>query len=492
MDLISSIDVEAEATEDPSVPEEVIEADVTALHGETPPAAVALLPPPAVALDSWKDSVVQWLGRDAVEEAGPTGTAVIMRSLSKMPEAEPEDSFVWSAIGGPGEINEVAAAIMDYRRVDSWALEVIDAMGANGCFRRWIRGSRQPDKTPLHVLVREEERRVEAIERLGARVARLEGAMEAVFGEGPFTVAQGLAALCASRGLISSMPRFHGGFSLSRTPEEAELDALDLARRRAVAAAGEVQKACRVDPLVYSRGVLAGVRRSLDDRRAGDFTFAVESIGGEIHGREGLVDAGRTFATFFAACDAFSEAASSLGYSPSDEPALLSHVLARRLLASGARAAGVRWEDVSSGLRVRCDLDAEAALAAIQGLGDEGLAGQLSAVTRQLDHPLAAVLEAGRRVCIERGYRAAAGRRVLAARGAATVGEIRRVMDFEPGMEDCWKRLRSRGVTSRADVDPLERHVMWLVAAYALPVPDEAVTRLVETRGGVLPLRRSA
>ncbi|RWL23353.1 MAG: hypothetical protein EOR63_32220 [Mesorhizobium sp.] len=482
------IDVEAAPHEDVRVSEEVARSDMAAIHG-----------------GGWNEepgqegfdetllrSLDQWLGRDHVASMSPRELEALRRGVAKLPEPESEDSFVWGAIRSPEDVPHVAEAVVGYRRFDPNWLDVSDAMGANAHFRREIRSARLPRDMDLASLVQRGGDAAKAVEALRGHILALSAAMSGIFAAEQFTLGAGLAALGAMEALRSLPVVSAAECAMGRIPQDEELASLDGLRRRAVVASEAVRKACHVEPLRFSAGALSGVKRSVMDKRAGDFVFAVEALGGSLSDREALAEAGRAFLAYFAASEAFSAGVLALGFAPHEEGALVARLSIRRCLRSSAREAGLDWEEVSPQLAVRAgttaaefhDFLAEATL--------PSLSGRLMSVCKDRSRPLAEIAEAARKVSVEKRYWLAAGERVLAVRPKASLGDMREVIDAEPSVAKWRDALKEVGALTRADVDALERHLEWMVSAYALPVPDEALERIVETRAAIVPMRLAA
>ena len=479
------IDVEAQPEQDIAVPEDVAGHDVASLHGEgwEGREAKADLSDPAMR------SLEQWLGVDAVRSMGSADVEALRRAVSMLPEPEPADSFVWDAIRSPEDVTRVAEAVVGYRQFDIAALVISDAMGANGQFRKAARHARQSADTRIADMVERERKSLVPVYQLVEGADRLSEALEALFGRKEFTVGAAQSVLAAAGAVSIALPMMTAGFVLPRQPHDHELEGLDRLRRRIIAASDSAKAACGVVPLEYSDGVLSGVRRSISERRAGDFVFAVQALGGRVEGRDRLADAGRAFAAYFAARDGFAEAAAALGFGPEHHGALLSHALLRRCLRSGARAAGVDWPSVAGELAARVDLGSEEAAEAMRRFVMPGLSGRLRAACKDLRREISQVREAASRFATRKEYWLAAAARVASAAPGATLANVREVMEAEPQIDRFRNVLRDFGAVTRADVDPLERHLEWMISAYALPVPDEAVDRVVETRAGIIPLR---
>jgi len=479
------IDVEASPQDDVAVPEDIRNGDMAAVHGEgwnEPDAGHGLD-------HSLLQSLEQWLGKEHVGAMTAREVDALRRGVSRLPEPEGEESFVWSAIRSPDDVPHVAEAVVGYRRFDPHWLDLSDAMGANAHFRREIRALRTPRDVTLASFVKRGTEAADAIDGLRARITSLSEAMARVFEAEGFTLAAGLTVLGAADGLGALSG---SGFQIGRLPEDEDLALLDGLRRRAVVASEAVRKICGVEPLRYSDGSLSGVRRSIMDKRPGDFLFAVEALGGTLGDREALSEAGKAFLVYFAACGAFSEQARELGYAAPDEPSLVARLSVRRCLRSAAREAGVEWTSVAGFLSLKAEIGSGPFTSFIEEIGMPGLSGRLLAVSKDRSRTLDEVAEAARKVVVTKRYWLAAGERVLAVRPAATLGEVREVMDAEPSVSKWRDALKEVGAITRADVDALERHLEWMVSAYALPIPDEAMERIVETRAAIVPMRLAA
>lgn len=481
----NDLDIEASPAEDVKVPDEVVLHDFMALHGE----GWDEVPAEPDRSDPMMLSLEQWLGADLARSLSVKELEALRLSVGRLPEPEAPDSFVWNTIQRPDDVPVVAEAIVGYRRFDPAMVAVSEALGGNGHFRKFAKALRVEDTDRLEEHVDREIAAAAAMKEFMARMENAAVALKSVFGDREFTIAAALVAFGAAGAIAQAQHHYSSGFDISHDVSDEDLEALDGLRRKAVGAADAVKKACRVDPLLYSRNVLGGVRRSIAEKRAGDFVFAIEALGGKMETRERIQDAGRAFAIYLTAIDAFAAAAESFGVDPAQERALLARLLVRRHLRSAARKINVEWDTVREELELRPGLDPEAVRGFLESLDDPGLSGRLVAVCRDLSRKLVDVSQAAYRTATTREYVIEGGRRATEANKDITVGEVRRVIDGEPSLEEIREVLRTFGAVSRTDVEQLERHLEWMISAYALPVTDEAVVRIVETKAEIIPLR---
>jgi len=480
--LPAPFDMEAEASEDLKVPDEVVGFNLVSLHGDEWPEVRkhGSLSEPFVAV------LTRWLGDEAVRSMTPAEAEALERGIAKLPQPEPETSFVWEAIRNPDDIPPVSEAVVNYRNIDPQAVVVSDAMAGNTHFRRYISKIDADEDVSVAGHIEEERKVLSGITAFIRNLDKLSAALSSLFADVDYPVDAALVALAAGDALEKSLPLVSEEFALTKRPSEEELEVLDRLRRKVVANAECARKATGVFPLGFSSAALSGVRRSISRKSAGDFVFAVEALGGSVKGRERITDGGRAFMEYFAASREFADAVADFGYAPRDEAALVSHILVRRQLKSAAKSLEVKWEDVGHLFFVNPDITKATFKRHVAALRVPGLSGKLSSVCGDRSSTLSEVREAAYRNTVQREFRLEAGTRVCEAVPDITVGRLKQFIEVEPLIDEARATLLKFGVSTRDEVEVLERHLEWMISAYALPVPDEAIEKIIATRGKVL------
>ncbi|NTF16949.1 hypothetical protein G6L37_00720 [Agrobacterium rubi] len=482
-----NVDMDALPETDLSVDAAIVERDLAAMQGsdwELPDARLNFD-------DPLVQSLVQWLGKDAVDKLRNDGFQALKRSIAMLPDPVDSSSFVWAAINGPSDIIKVSEAVMSYREFDEGALIIADAMGANVEFRNVIRSLDRPEDMPLKDFLALETIIVGNIHGFNERLGSLVPFMKALFGDKDFSVGSAVVAIAAVKGFMRGLSRLESGFALSQSVNDELLGRLEAFREDIVKSAEVVKRTCKVNPLRFSLGVLSGVRRSLLPDGAGDFRYAVRAIGGTIESDEDLKAAAIAFSEYLRNTDDFNVAMTSAGLSPEEAPQVVSHIMARRHLMTAAQTVGVPWFEVSGELSVLPDVRIEAVEELISHVADDGLTGRLKAVAKGYSKRVADVLEVGRHHVTTRRYWMDAAERVVDIDSEISIGDLKELVRIEPQIGKAKELLKSCGATSRQDIDKLEQHLEWMTYTYALPVDDAAFDAIISSRAEVIPLRLS-
>ena len=482
-----NVDMDALPEGDLSVDAAIVDRDLVAMQGsdwERPDARLDFE-------DPLVQSLVQWLGRDAVEKLRNDSFQALKRSISMLPDPVEQSSFVWDAIGGPADILKVSEAVLSYRQFDEGALIIADAMGANVEFRGVMRTLDRPEDMPLKNFLALETIAVNNIHAFNERLAALIPFMRGMFGDRDFSVGSAVVVIAAAKGFLRGLSKLESGFALSQPVSDELLGRLEYFREDIVKAAETVKRTCKVNPLRFSLGVLSGVRRSLVPGGAGDFRYAVRAIGGTIETDEDLVAAADAFSNYLQNTDDFNVALAAAGLTPEEGPQVVSHIMARRHLMTSAQTVGVPWAEVSTELSVSPDANLAAVEELIAHVADDGLTGRLKAVAKGYSKRVGDVLDVGRHHVTTRRYWMDAGDRVVEIDPEISIGDIKELVRIEPQIGKAKELLKSCGATSRPDIDILERHLEWMTSAYALPVADEAFDAIISSRAEVIPLRLS-
>lgn len=483
-----NVDIEAIPETDLVVPSEVVEADLQSIRGRDWEDAQGIVDPADPLLQSFE----QWLGRDTVAKLNLGDYQVLKRAVGMLPDPVGADSFVWSAIVGPADILRVSEAVTAYRQFDRSALVIAEAMGANTDIRGVLKGTQvEPDNLVRDFLVTE-KLTVDRIAVFNERLDALVPFMKSMFGDREFSVGAAVTAIAAAKGLERGFFKMEAGFELSAAVTEDVLGRLEFFREEMVRSSELVRKACKVAPLRFSLGTLSGVRRSLFDEGAGDFRYAVRALGGSLESEEDLLAAAAAFREFLRNVDDFNHVVIEAGFGLEESSHLLSHVMARRHMKSSSEAAGVPWGSVAHELSIRPDVGLATLKALVSGVGDDmGLTGRLKSVSRDHSKKLSSVMEVAKHHVVSNRYWMDAAERVVEIDAQITIADMRDIIRLEPQIARAKEELKACGAGSGEDIDELEAHLEWMMAAYALPVKEEAFDAIISSRAEIIPLSLS-
>lgn len=483
-----NVDIEAIPDVDLVVPAEVVEKDLQSIRGRDWEDAQGAVDGSDPLLQAFE----QWLGKEAVAKLNLGDFQVLRRAVGMLPDPVAGESFVWDAIRGPADILRVSEAVMAYRQFDQSALVLAEAMGANSDIRGVIKNATCSPEDLVKDLVTTERLTVDRIAAFNERLDALVPFMHSMFGEKEFTVGAAVVAIAAAKGLERGFSKMEVGFELSSPVSEEVLERLEFFREEMVRASETVRKACKVAPLRFSLGTLSGVRRSLAADGAGDFRYAVRALGGSLETEDDFIAAVAAFREFLRNVDDFNSVVEGAGFGLDESSRLLSHVMARRHMKSSSEAAGVPWGNVAHELTIRPDVGLDTLRALVSGVGeDSGLTGRLKSVSRDHSKKLSSVMEVARHHVVSNRYWMDAADRVVEVDPEVRVEDLRDIIRLEPQIARAKEELKACGAGSGEDIDELEAHLEWMIAAYALPVREDAFDAIISSRAEIIPLSAS-
>jgi hypothetical protein len=481
------IDIEAPAGPDISVDLEVAQDDVLAIHGtkhRPEPEAEFDRDDPLIA------ALIQWLGLEKVTEMTSHEIDVLRQMLSRLPEPVASTSFAWDVITKPNDVRRLAESVDLYRRFNQTAVKLSDAMGNNAEIRQVIKTETTDLGRTLASFIAAKRENMSRVTTLADRVDSVMAQFAPLFGRKDLSIASTIVAVTAGQTLQDSMKHLATGFSLPAKLSDETLGEIDKLRRHIVSAADKIRRITGINPMQYSNAALSGVKRSLGEDASGDFRFAIEGLGGFAESDDDLIVASQAFISLFQQMSAFDHIMGEFNLSANDIPQVLAHVLMRRHFMTAARYAEIEWSDIADEMAISPSAtieDVEAFAAAVQA---PGLTGQLGAVASgKLNRPLDEVVKAARKHIVTQEYWLVAGDQLTDIDDGIRFVDLQEVLRMEPEIDAAREALKAVGANTRGDVDALERHLEWMTRAFALPISDEAVKAIIETKAEIIPLR---
>lgn len=486
MTAISKIDIEATAAPDVTVDAEVIAEDVVAIHGDEG------FRPQQGHLDTdspFFAALSQWFGQVVASAMSVNEVETLKRMITRLPDPVPQTSFAWDVVKKPNDIRHLAEAIDLYRRFNQVAVQLSDAMGANTEIRNVIRAEKHDIGRTFASYIAEKRENMSKVEALSKVALDLTSHFQEIFAKKELSISAAIVAVVGLQSAEESREYLASGFNIPREMPDTALAEIDRLRKHIVSSAEKIRRITGVNPMSYSMTALSGVSRSLGEDASGDFRFAVEGLGGSVNADDDLLAASQAFKAFFEQNREFDCLLQEHGLDQVDVPALLSHVLMRRHFMTAAREANIQWSEIQDELVISNETDFQRIAEFLKAGSRSGITGQLLAVAAgKLDRPLADVVKAARKHIVTQEYWLVAGELLTAIDDGIRFVDLQEVLRMEPEIDQARQALLAVGAKTRDDVDVLERHVDWMTRAYALPISDEAVNSIIETKSGIIPL----
>ena len=473
---LALIDIEAEGRRRDVVTEDAA-AKVMEMLAVAPRVAPAELAP------GLRASVELVLGSGAV--VSEEEVAVLRKAALSLPPCVEPESFAWAAVDGPGDIDPLVRAVMVYHRFNVQAVTISEKIGANDDFRRFVRLYSGDGEAELASVVGLERRHADRIAGFLESVTSFVEKAGRVFTGGEWSIGAVLVLTAAVGGFQHSRDIIASGWTLPCEPAEECLDLVESLRMELAYSARQVMSSHGLNLLAYSLPALAGIRRSLEEG-GGGFAPALSVFGIEEHDGDRLVALASDISAFLRTCEQLEEVLRDNRFSPADMPAITSQVLVRKYLKEAAAATGIEWSSVSHLLSARDRVSPEDLAALVEAIEADTFSPKLDSISRDRRQPIGNVVYAADHYVYSRLYWIDAGERVTACDPGIRMMDLKAILELEPEIRANTEVLARAGVVDRRDVEVLERHLEWLIAVYAMPIPDGAVRRIVESRGEAL------
>jgi hypothetical protein len=481
------IDIEAQPVQDILVDMDILQQDISAIHGEAWDEARNA----PDADDPLVAALIQWLGKDRVMEMTPFECDHLRNAVSRLPDPVGPQSFAWDAIKEPSDIRRVSEAVVIYRRFNPAAVAISEALGNNDEVRRIIASQAGQPHEVFGDFVKAKRSDLQHVTTLKSRIDGLRTPFASLFGKEEISIEAAVVAITAAKGIGESLHHMRSGLALVEPVADEHLEAMDKLRRHTVTAADKVARITGINPMRYSPAVLSGVRRSLGPDATGDYDAAIEGLGGVLDGNEELIEQSRiAFTEFFAQTGAFNLLLTQMGLTTDDLPALLANVLVRRHLVSAARTAGIEWEAVKDDLSLAAKASYEEIEEYVLQADAPGMTGHLRAVSKnRMARPLNQVAKAAHSHIITQEFWLSAADRVVDVQDDLRFVDLREVLRMEPEIDTAKQLLKDCGANTSDDVTELQNHLEWMISAFALPINDEAVESIITSKAEVIPMR---
>ncbi len=481
------IDIEALPVQDVVVEHDILQHDISALHGvawddvrRAPDAADPLIA-----------ALIQWLGKDRVMEMTAVECDHLRNAVSRLPDPVGPKSFAWNAIKEPADIRRVSEAVVTYRRFNQAAVAISEALGNNDEVRRIIMSQAGQPHEQFGAFVAAKRTELKHVSTLKTRIDGLRKPFADLFGKEDLSIEGAVVAITAAKGIGESLHHMRSGLALQQPIADEHLEAMDKLRRHIVSSADKVDRITGINPMRYSPSVLSGVRRSLGPDATGDYYAAIEGLGGIIDDGGELAEESRiAFTEFFDQTGAFNLLLTQIGLNAVDLPAILANVLVRRHLVSAARTAGIDWDAIKEDLSLAAKASYDDLAAFVARAEAPGMTGHLRAVSKnRMARPLAQVAKAARDHIVTQEYWLTAADRVVQVQDDLRFVDLREVLRMEPEIDNAKRLLKERGANNSDDVTELQMHLEWMISAFALPINDEAVEAIISSKADVIPMR---
>lgn len=488
------IDAEAMPVEDWNLGEDLISVVNSGLHGsnwnnqaEVKPGVHQIVGNDSHISAELREHFSKWIGAKLVNAMKPNEMSVVINAIKKLGLPIHQESFVWAYVQDPSDVRPIREAIDLRSAFSTETASVSHIIGTANSFRDVIKGFDEERETTLNEMIERYTQSCRSLMTFYESLGNVSKAFSALYDVDDMSVEATLVLLAASNGLSGAVPLVSSGFVLSRQPREDELELFDELRRKVVDASQRVHRLCFISPIECSLGVLAGVIRSLSGNCAGDFGFAVESLGGRMESKEQIIETSQAFVDYIMADRTFKLAVEKAGFEDEEIDALLAHILIRRHIISAASAFGVEWRDVDIYFRMKETLTYNEFVEVIGSLSSVNVSGRLESVSKDRQRKLADVQEVIKNSTTQKLAFLETAEKIKVAHPEVTIGQIQSIIDLEPGLREAEKGLNIYGVNSNATMKELQSHLKWMISVFGLPVPDEAVEMVVETKGRILP-----
>lgn len=483
------INIEAEPFDDLKVASDTVGHDLQSLYGHDWKNVVQAYPP---LTEEVANALAAWLGDAIVRRLRNDDISKIRYAISKLKTPAPSDSFVWDSIKNPEDVRKVAQAIKARSGFDELSVSVSKAVGGNEDFKSFIHSfDSQTSHKSLMAVVESFDSTVTMLTDFISKIDAIIEGYKSVFSADDLPVEAILALLAASDGIKTSMPFVSDDLRLSRVPTASEYARFAEIRQKVIAASNHVKSLCYVSPVNCSFGILAGVIRALAEKRAADFVFAIEALGGRLDSKENINETSRAFVDYFHCDREFIQAALDAGFQKYDIPALISQIAIRKHIQTAAEQNKLQWENVDVYLQLKPDVCKERLISVVSEIsGISGVSGRLLAICNDKNRSIKEVRDSVYLALIEREYFLQVAKRVVEINSEISIDRVRDILALEQSLNEAEARLLEFGVETMDQMIQLEAHLEWMCSAFALPVPDTAIHDLIVSRAQCLPFER--
>lgn len=448
---------------------------------------------PAIGISVDERAILEnWLGKSFTARLRDADAGLIYRAATNLPRPAPADSFVWNVITDPASVRSTLQAIENIKAFTNKTVIIAEKIGANNHFREAIEKFDAARSAQLKNLVNKLNDNVAGLRNFVDRVQYLRDRSQSVFKIDDLSVEAMLTIFAASHSIVASEEFISDSITISKFPQGDILDKLEVLRGRVVLASNEVKRICGVAPVLFTESALAGVLRSVQHMRPNDFVHVIEALGGVLEGEENIENAIKAFVSYMEAYQEMKREIVSWGYGEDEIPALISYALIQRHLLTAANELEIDFSRVEIFLRLeQPEQDTDEArfefkqhvMQFFREMAKDGVSGRLIAVCEDKQVMLSKVYEKVYHAAVERDYFLQVGKRIIDVYHDVTIGDVVEVISQEADLRKAKEVINGIGVETQDDLMALEAHVEWAIAANSLPVPFEAISKLIDRRG---------
>lgn len=471
---LAIVDIEADEIKKEPVNREMIErlSEGLALSAVRRPAS----------LPEWQAEALASLVGKSFGSMSDGEVELLLRAASAVPMAAEADSFVWNAVKAPSDVERLKASVSAYRSFNPSAVELIEIVGENEDFKKFVRHFKPNPEIELQVVMNVERRQIDAISEFATKISDFTKVASGVFDTSSWTTAAVLSATGATAGLSHVRSILEPGWSLSVVPSGDILNKVEEGRFAFVSFAKSVKQSHGLDILGYSPAAVEGLRRGIFGEGT-DFRAALAAFGVDEDREEALEVLASCFRGVFDASTRISEALSEAGLHATDFDAVMRLVVLRRYLKASAEALGVEWASVEGHFVPCAEVSAEKIAMFIEALGNESFSAKLESVSRDHSQSIGNVVTAAEQYVFAKRYWVNVGNRIVDVDPGIRMMDVSAALDMELELKTATREMRDAGAWKRSDVEELEAHLDWVMAVYGLPMSNDAVRTVMEGRG---------
>lgn len=413
-----------------------------------------------------------WLDRDYVETLTDADVVVLATALSRLAKSRCADDELWRAVASPEAIPLAEKAISAYESMLS------DLEERRRADRALMEGFGFDPAVPPG---RNARAAADMAARYGAISTQIGDAARALL-ECGVTDAPTPADILFLSDVLPSLLAADVDLIEAHPATAAELAAAKDALVSMDAAAVTMKTETEFDPSAHAVETLSGIRRAIATRKATDFLTAFSMFGVSFSGSEKAQKASGLMKKYLMAADAFAVAS---GETPKQRLAMKARI---DLDASIARRAVILADDrISPKLKHIARGEHVARLTKLANeLGSDARRIVEDNLQTARATPAAGLVEHLDKVAGElRDWSDRTSRDVNSVGGSADSHQA-----LEEAIYDLRREMTTLGgfsISSAADVDQVQRHIVWLREATLLPVSDDALKALF-LRHGKVPL----
>lgn len=428
---------------------------------------------------------MSWLSSNRDIHLSASELSNLKIALSKLPTAADSDSFVWELVSSPKDVDRLIKAVMIYRAFNIKAVEISERIGANDAFRNYIRALDLPEETPLKKPVQQEQSQVVKIQSFLNSLSTFIENTSGVFNTEKWSIGALLILAAAKSGIGQLGYASKHGWDLPDNLSPIELDRIEVDRIKMASSARVIEDLYDVNLLKFSMDTLSGLRRGVFEEGV-DLYYALLVFGIDERDEEKFINLTSHIRVFLSAYDDIKNTLSEAGANEQAIGGVISLIALRRYLIIACEKTGLEWSVYSQELTPKMKVRAEDFTKLSEALCKEDFSAKLASISQDRGHLIEKVLSAAEQYIFTKQYWIDAALRVIDADDGIRIMDLHAILDMEPDISASTQMLAKSGVINRSDVVKLERHLEWMMSVYALPITSSAISKIIESRAGVI------